>query len=204
MRTLVKKLVVTLFLAGMSFSTVYGAVLYEDRTQETITKGVTYINDKLLMDDGWRNVNILKIDLNDSNVRVSPIESQNGTTRQTVSQLVSQSGAIAGINADYFDMSSSNSPSLGMLIKDGNLGHAYNSNYYTLGEKKNMATFLVDDCNTPSMAYYGVSIRINSNGNLISPAGGKNIVPASIKRPIVIDSTYYQTTNSIVSAHKTV
>ena len=204
MKTLIKKLVAALLVASMSFSTVYGAVLYQERSEETITRGVLHINDKLLMSDGWRNVNILKINLDDSNVAVRPIEAANGTQRQTVLQMVTNSKAVAGVNADYFDMGSSNTPSLGMLIADNKLRHGYNSNYYTLGPNKNMATFMIDNSNTPSMAYYGVSIRINSNGNMIGAASGKNNIPSSITRPVVVDSTYLATTNSIVSAHPTV
>lgn len=204
MKTLTKKLVAALLVASMSFTTIYGTVLYQERSEQTITRGVSHINDKLLMTDGWRNVNILKIDLDDSNVSVRPIEAANGTQRQTVLQMVTNSGAVAGVNADYFDMGSSNTPSLGMLIADNKLRHGYNSNYYTLGPNKNMATFMIDNSNTPSMAYYGVSIRINSNGNLIGAASGKNNISSSITRPVVVDSTYLATTNSIVSAHPTV
>lgn len=192
-----------LFIGMTSATYTYAAVLHEIRTEETVTKGAVHINDKLLMSKGWRNVHILKVDLNDSNISVQPIESSTGVERQTVSQMVANSGAVAGINADYFDMGTSNTPSLGMLIKNGNLSHGYNSNYSTLGINKNMATFMIDTSNTPSMEYYGVSIRISSNGTFIGGAGAKNNIPSTITRPIVVDRTYYQTTNNIVSKHPT-
>ena len=200
-----KKLIGLILLMGMTSATyTYGAVLHEIRTEEIITKGAVHINDKLLMSKGWRNVNILKVDLSDSNIAVSPIESPTGVQRQTVLQMVTDSGAVAGVNADYFDMSTSNTPSLGMLIKNSTLNHGYNSNYSTLGINKNMATFMIDTSNTPSMEYYGVSIRINCNGTFVGGAGSKNNIPNSITRPIVIDRTYYQTTNNIVGSHPTV
>ena len=199
------RLISAVLLAGISFSTVvYGSVLYEQRNEQVITKGAVHINDKLLMSEGWRNINILKIDLSDSNVSLKPIESATGLERQTVLQMVSNAGAIAGINADYFDMGTSNTPSLGTYIEDGKLKHGYNSNYSTLGPNKSMATFLLDTHNTPSMAYYGVSIRINANGNLIGAAATKNNIPSSITRPIIVDATYYQTTSSIVAQHKSI
>ena len=67
-----------------------------------------------------------------------------------------------------------------------------------------MATFLLDTDNTPSMAYYGVSLRINANGNFIGAAATKNNIPNTITRPIIVDSSYYQTTNNIVTKQKTV
>lgn len=199
-----KKLVMVLLLMGISCSTsAYASVLHSVRTEETVTKGATHINEQLLMDTGWRNVNVLKIDLSDSNISVKPMESSTGLQRQTVLQMVQNSGAVGGVNADYFDMGSYSSPSLGMLIEDGNLSHGYNSNYSTLGINNNMATFVVDENNTPSMAYYGVAVRISSNGSFIGGAGAKNIVPNHITRPLVFDRTYYQTTNNIVANHKT-
>lgn len=204
MKGIRKKLIAAMLVAGMSLSvTTYGSVLYADRSEQVVTKGVTHINDKLLMSNGWQNVNVLKVDLNDSNVSLAPIEAANGTTRQTILQMVTDSGAVAGVNADYFDMGTSNTPSLGMLIQDGSIRHAYNSNYSTLGIKKNMGTFMLSNEMIPTLDYFGVTIRINSNGNLIGSAGAKNNIPSSVTRPIVIDSTYYKNTNSIISVHKT-
>ena len=204
MKQMSKKLIGILLVLGMTSATyTYGAVLHEIRTEETITKGAVHINDQLLMSKGWRNVHILKVNLNDPNVSVAPIESATGTQRQTLLQMVTDSGAVAGVNADYFDMSSLTTNSLGMFIKDNQLGHGYNSNYSELGINKNMATFMIDTSNTPSMEYYGVSIRIHSNGTLVGAAGSKNSIPGTITRPIVVDGTYYETTNNIVSKHPT-
>ena len=205
MKGIRKRLISFILLASVGMaSTVYGGILHEIRNEQVITRGAIHINDKLLMSEGWRNINILKIDLNDSNVSLKPIESATGVERQTVLQMVNNTGAIAGINADYFDMSTTNTPSLGTYIESGVLKHGYNSNYSELGVNKNMATFLLDTNNTPSMAYYGVSLRINANGNFVGGAATKNNVPAKITRPIIVDSSYYQTTNNIVTKQKTI
>lgn len=204
MKDSLRRLGLVIMLISISITVAYGNTLYEEVQEEIITKGVTRIHHKLLWPDGWRNVNVLKINLEEKNVRVAPIQSATGTQRQTVSQMVKDSGAVAGVNGDYFDMSSSYTPSLGMVIKDGQLQHSYNSQYYHLGINKNMATFMIDYHNRPDMAYYGVSIKISSNGHIIGAAGTKNIIPASITRPIIVDNSYYQTTHSIVGKHKTV
>lgn len=204
MNKMSKRLMIASLLVGMSFANpVYASVLHSIKTEEIVTKGAEHIHEQLLMDKGWRNVNVLKIDLSDTNILVAPMESDTGLQKQTVLQMVQNSGAVAGVNADYFDMASNNSPSLGMLIEDGKLSHGYNSNYSTLGINKNMATFMIDQSNTPSMEYYGVAIRISANGTFIGGAGTKNVVPNSVTRPLVIDRTYYQTTNNIVTQHKT-
>lgn len=202
MNKMSKKLVTVLLLMGVGYSSsIYASVLHSVKTEQVVTKGATHINEKLLMTKGWRNVNVLKIDLSDDNISVKPMESATGLQKQTILQMVQDSNAVAGVNADYFDMGSSNSPSLGMLINEGNLSHGYNSNFSTLGINKNMATFMIDTQNTPSMEYYGVAVRINANGTFVGSAGAKNIVPNKVTRPLVFDTTYYKTTNNIVASH---
>lgn len=204
MKKIGKKLLACLLSMGIGCtSSAYASVLHSIKTEETITSGAVHINEQLLMPVGWRNVNVLRIDLTNSNVSVAPLESGTSLERQTISQLVESHNAVAGVNADYFDMSSYSSPSLGMLIEDGVLSHGYNSNYSTLGINKNMATFTIDNNNMPSMAYYGVTVKINANGNFVGGAGTKNVVPNSVTKPIVLDRSYYQTTNNIVAIHKT-
>lgn len=206
MKKMSKRLIGILLAMGISMiaTYTYGAILHEIRTEQTVTKGAVHINDKLLMSKGWRNVNILKVDLNDSNIKVAPIESATGVERQTISQMVANSGAVAGINADYFDMGTSNTPSLGMLIDNSTLRHGYNSNYSSLGINKNMATFMISNENVSLMDYYGVTLRINVNGIFLDAAGAKNNISSSITRPIIVDRTYYQNTNNIVAKHSTV
>ena len=204
MNKMSKRLVAALLLMGVGFaSSAYGSVLHSIKTEQIVTKGATHINEKLLMDKGWRNINVLRVNLDDSNILVKPMESSTSLQRQTVLQMVQDSGAVAGVNADYFDMGSNSSPSLGMLINEGSLSHGYNSNYSTLGINKNMATFMIDTSNTPSMEYYGVSIRIMANGAFVGAANAKNILSSSVTRPLIFDSTYYKTTNNIVAKHKT-
>ena len=202
MRRINIKLIIAIGLIGMS-SNIYAGVLHQVREEQVITKGAVHINDKLLMTDGWRNVNVLKVYLDEPNIAVRPMESSTGVTRQSVLDMVNSSGAVAGVNADYFDMGTSNTPSLGAFIKDGEIKHAYNTNYSTLGANKHMATFLIDTNNEALMSYYGVSIKLSSNGEFVGAASSRNNIPSSITRPIIVDSTYRKDTNNIVSTHKT-
>lgn len=180
---------------------IYAAVLHQQTNVETITKGATLIQEKMLIDEGWRYINMLKVDLDEPNIEIRPIESSTGTTRQTVLQLVKDAGAVAGVNSDFFDLSS-NSASFGPVIENGELKHAYNSNYSSLGPNKNMATFIIDNNNTPLMAYYGVSIRINGNGSLVGAASSYNIVPGTLTRPVILDSSCHKSNSAAVEKKK--
>lgn len=204
MKKMSKRLAVIALLVGVgAVNSTYASILHDIKSEEVITKGATHINEKLLTDKGWRNVNILKVDLSDSNILVKPMESATGLERQNILQMVESSGAVAGVNADYFDMGSTSSPSLGMLIEDGSLLHAYNSSFSSLGINKNMATFMIDQSNLPSMAYYGVNVTISTEAAVVGEAVTKNIVPTSVKRPVVLDRKYYETTDTIIAKHPT-
>ena len=92
--------------------------------------------------------------------------------------MVNDAGAIAGVNSDFFDISTSSTPSFGPVISDGELKHAYNSNYSSLGPNKYMGTFTIDTNNGVSMDYYGVSLRLNANGTFVGAMGGYNNIPS--------------------------
>lgn len=190
---------IVLFSVLISTNVVYGAILHQETTTQTLTKGATLTNEKILSEIGWRNINVLRINLNEPNVTLKPIEAANGTSRQTVLQMVNDAGAIAGVNSDFFDISTSSTPSFGPVISDGELKHAYNSNYSSLGPNKYMGTFTIDTNNGVSMDYYGVSLRLNANGTFVGAMGGYNNIPSKLYRPVVVDRTYYSNTSSIIS-----
>lgn len=204
MKRIIGKLMGALLVVGMGMTTVYGNILYQSQLTQTITKGVTHTHEKLLMQDGWKNVNLLKIDLEEPNILLAPLEPSTGIGRENVVQMAQNQGAVAGINADFFDMKTTHTPSLGMLINEGHLRYGYNSNHSTLGINKNMATFLLDSQNEASLDYYGLSMQLYSKGQCIESMASKNNVPSSITRPIIIDTTYKNTTESLVKAHRTV
>lgn len=198
MKGIRSRLVLAMLVASIG-STTYGAILHSQRSESTITKGAVLIKEQFLMTEGWRNINILKVDLNEPNVELRPIESSTGTERQTILQMVEANGAIAGVNADYFDLSTTDTPSFGPVIHDGNLKHGYNSNYSSLGPNKFMGTFLIDTSNTPSMAYYGISVKIKVGDSLIGPAATYNNIPSTLTRPVILDRTYQKDTTSVVN-----
>ncbi len=177
----------------------YGAILHQETTTQTITKGATLTNEKILSEIGWRNINVLRVNLKEPNVKLAPIEAANGTSRQTVLQMVNNAGAVAGVNSDFFDISTSNTPSFGPVISEGELKHAYNSNYSSLGPNKYMGTFIIDTNNSVDMDYYGVSLRLNAAGTFVGAMGGYNNIPSKLYRPVVVDRTYYANTSSIIS-----
>jgi len=91
----------------MSFSTAnadINDIIYDITSKEVITSGV--IHEKILRytEEGWLTINILRVDLENKNVRVDTLTNDETIQKLTnVKTLVESSGAVAGINAGFFN-----------------------------------------------------------------------------------------------------
>ena len=181
----------------------YGAVLHEITQSQTVTNGATHISKQVLTDEGWQDFNILKIDLSNENVVLKPIQSPVLGERNTVLNLATSAGALAAVNADYFDMSTK-SPAFGPSISEGNLNSAYHNDYYTLGPQKYMGTLIVDGQGQPTMDYYSVKMWIEVDGQKAFDLSSYNKTPSSIRTPFVIDRTYYTNNSALINKYQQV
>lgn len=91
----------------VSFSTAKAdtnSIIYDTTTKETITSGVIHEKISRFTDAGWLNINILRVDLDNKNVRVNTL-SNNETIQKlaNVKTLVESNGAVAAINGSFFN-----------------------------------------------------------------------------------------------------
>lgn len=127
---------------GMS-TAAFADNLYSEKTEEIVTKGVVYGYEHRLTTDGWQNIHTLKIDLTSDNVKIAPAESSTEYgLKETALKILSDSGAVAGVNADFFGLTGSYSASFGPVISDGEL--------ISVGTDKNLngpecAAFFMDE-----------------------------------------------------------
>ncbi|MBU3812728.1 MAG: phosphodiester glycosidase family protein [Candidatus Niameybacter stercoravium] len=187
---------------GSTYST-YGAVLHEITQSQTVTNGATHISKQVLTDSGWQDLNILKIDLSNDNVVLKPIQSSVLGERNTIMNLATSAGALAAVNADYFDMSTK-TPAFGPSISEGSLNNAYHNDYYTLGPQKYMGTLIVDEEGQASMDYYSVKMWVETDGQKAFDLSSYNKTPSSIRTPFVIDRTYYVNNAALISKYQQV
>ena len=187
---------------GSTYST-YGAVLHEITQSQTVTNGATHISKQVLTDSGWQDLNILRIDLSNDNVVLKPIQSSVLGERNTIMNLATSAGALAAVNADYFDMSTK-TPAFGPSISEGSLNNAYHNDYYTLGPQKYMGTLIVDEEGQASMDYYSVKMWVETDGQKAFDLSSYNKTPSSIRTPFVIDRTYYVNNAALISKYQQV
>lgn len=96
-------------------------IIYENNNLQHISSGVVHENIQRFTDQGWWNINVLRINLKDNYTELKGLINPNGIpNRDKVSSLVEKSGAIAAVNGDYFNYQPLPS-SMGTLINNGEL-----------------------------------------------------------------------------------
>ena len=148
---------------AMGVPTFAAQKLYDQVTTETITKGVTYEFNHRLTADGWQDIHVLKVNLTDPNIAVAPVESSKEYgLKDTVLNMISDAGAVAGVNADFFGLKGNYSASFGPVIKDGNIisvGTDKNLNGYEYG------AFFINQNGNPFIHFLKVQADFYANTN---------------------------------------
>lgn len=113
--------------------------------QTPIGEGTTLLKYTKSFADQVVTVMVTKVDLNNQYVEVKPVYGTAGklTDRQTVTQMARETGAVAAINADFFNMSKRGAP-FGIVMKDEQLISSMGliSYWYSLGIKGDKTAFI--------------------------------------------------------------
>lgn len=138
--------------------TAYGAVIYEVIEKETVSTGILYEKSTQVAESGLLDVHVLKIDITNANVEIKPIASSGAYgTKDTVLKMVQDSGALAGVNGDFFDMGLSPATPFGTVIADGKI--------ISMDEEhEGYATFFIDNDNNPFIEYIKPDVIFLNNG----------------------------------------
>lgn len=97
-------LIVTAFILVSTFSVSFAqnVIIHERRSTENISSGVVHEHIQKFTNNGWWNINVLRVDLDDEYTELRPIFSSSGISKkERISKMVQDSNAIAGINGDF-------------------------------------------------------------------------------------------------------
>lgn len=116
----------------------------EYKQEEQIAEGVILQNISYLTNEGNLNVDVLKIDLTNPYVKVGTVYGKDGVLRNTqaVSKLAKDSGAIAAVNAGFFEMDEK--APIGVTLNNGTL-------VSSPAQRNDMSSFTIDKNNLPSI-----------------------------------------------------
>ncbi|MFF3560817.1 phosphodiester glycosidase family protein [Streptomyces sp. NPDC002574] len=90
---------------------------------EWVTRGIQYHTDTYQTVGGTQHATELDVDLTEKNVRMGVVESHDRLTdppSEVVSSMANRTGAVAGINGDFFNINATGRPQ-GMVVIDGRL-----------------------------------------------------------------------------------
>ncbi|MBR5219294.1 MAG: phosphodiester glycosidase family protein [Clostridia bacterium] len=95
-------------------------VIWQNEQSRQIVKGIEHKYIEKFTDAGWQRINVLEVDLTNPRLSVTALYSKDGIKNlDTVSDMAKEAGAVAAVNADFFNFSPS-SP-LGFTVKDGEI-----------------------------------------------------------------------------------
>lgn len=152
----------TLTFTAAGVTTVFAAqTVYENKTQETITRGVTYEKNSRMTTDGIQDIYVLTIDLTESTLELKEVESKTEYgLKETVQKMLTDNGAIAGVNSDFFGMAGSYSAGFGPVVRDGELVSAGTS----INQDKNQYGTYVKDKNGNSIfTYFKTTVKFSNS-----------------------------------------
>jgi len=97
-------------------------VTEQSLTTEFVAPGVRRGTYRLQTTDGPLVINVVAIDAREPSVRFGTVVAHDRlvSAGETVSSMAKRTGAVAGVNADYFDIGNTNQP-LNLVVKDGAL-----------------------------------------------------------------------------------
>lgn len=151
--------------------------IYETKSSEYLGSGILYENIKKFTSDGWWHINVVRVDLTDEYAEIGGLFSNKGlSNRDSVSNMVKEKNAVAGVNGDFFEYSPL-SYSMGTFIDKGEVLSSPIERAYAL------PTFYLDIENNPDITFFDRSMNLTSLNSgesirisLINKAADMNMV----------------------------
>ncbi|WP_427338006.1 phosphodiester glycosidase family protein [Caloranaerobacter sp. DY30410] len=128
-------------------------LLHERKTVENISSGVIHEHIQKFTSDGWWNINVLRVNLKDKYTSLDVLFNKEGISkRETLSNMIKNSQAIAGINGDFFSTAKDSFP-LGVVISNGEMVSSPPYHWNRL------PVFAIDKNNYPFISFWKWQIK---------------------------------------------
>ena len=186
-----KKIIPFMIAFGTLINISYGyEKIYDLPTKEqTITSGVTYQAINRFTTDGWVNINIMKVDLENDNVKVDLLTPAKGmyNVDSVLNQALSNN-AVAAINGEFFTKVGNNAYSIGFSMKDEKVT---SSPYYGNSQKNAMATMFIDKKENVTFDYIKLnSITVENSKGATAKIAGINESSKDFLTPVIYTAEF--------------
>ncbi|MDR3090616.1 MAG: phosphodiester glycosidase family protein [Clostridiales bacterium] len=179
-------LLMSVFVNLSAFAEEKTPVIFEYRGEpREIVRGVTYQKVRQVTQAGLRDIFITTVDITNPNIALGPAESVGDYGRKKpLTQLLSENGAIAGVNADFFGMAGNYSLSFGPVVRDGRLISV--SKGTNDGDGHDMAAFFISDDDSPFISFVHAEIEfLNDNKRNLNVLSINKVT--DMKYPIILN-----------------
>ncbi len=188
-------LVLALLPMHLEVAAPFPRVTVDAATIETITPGVESGEYDLTTVDGPIVVHVIAIAPNAPNVRLSSVLSADAlaSSGETISSMAARTGAIAGINADYFDIGATNRPT-NVVVQNGTLVRTP-SKRYALLIPSNGAPQLAEATFNGTLALNDRTVPLDAVNEMPPPGEGTSLItPAFGSVPVAPNVTLVEVT----------
>lgn len=173
-------------LSSFSISIASPLFLHEDKTIKNLSSGVIHENIKQFHSDGWWNINVLKVNLDDPYTNLGLLYNKNGISQnQILTNMLKNSDAIGAVNADFFSMSNPAFP-LGAAVDNGKI---VSSPQFNEG-RGTPPVFSIDNAKNPSIAYWNWDINVVAENGSTLPVITINKNSGSQHHAIVFNDSW--------------
>lgn len=188
-------LILSFIITLLSTTVASAGTIFNLQEEVQLSKGVKYIKSERITEKGFLDLNIIEININDSNISLKPIFKEQVGIKDNVVNLVNESGAIAGINGDYFGISGTYTAAFSPEVSDGevmsySVGRNASSNRYS--------SFILTDENNAFFDYLKTEIHFKNNGVENMEINGINKV-RELVYPEIVTGDRVSTNESFVS-----
>ena len=164
-------IILSIFVAlPFSISSAAANVIYQSSTKETVTSGATLEKITRFTTEGWLNINVLRVDLTNPNIKVDTLTNTNSVKSLASTKTLAQTnGALAAINGGFFNWIKGTSSAYpdGPVVEAGKIVSADNEyNRYS----DSMGTFSINELNQVLYDYWKTDI------SLIAPNSASAVV----------------------------
>lgn len=160
----------SIFLSTLSIGYASDPILIHERSWvENISSGVLHEQIQKFTSEGWWNINVLRVDLDDRYTEIGALFSEKGiSNRDTLTNMIKEKKAVAGINGDFFEASTNPYP-LGAVVSNGKIVST------PIEPNRQLPVFSIDDNNIPFISSWDWDVKL-------IPENGEPIQIASINK----------------------
>lgn len=195
--------IITFCLSPVTFASDPDQLIYEKRSSQTITSGVTHESIQRFMYSGWLNINIVTVDLTNPFVKMDLLTSPEGLGKlSNVKTMADSAGSVAAINGDFFEKHSdenitSGGYPMGFAMKSGNI---VSTSFYANAASDKFASFSLNNLKQALFAYVSQTVTITAPNGQKLKIPEVNKISSTYKSPVLFNK--YWGRNSIGSTEK--